>query len=124
MKNCLVSALFSVFGFGVFSSLMYLLLISNTTPELLFLLIMSLTGGLVVLGTTIIWGLPLHFLLKRKKMRHLRYYLAIGALPCLVIPIDSMLGSYYSNLVSHTLFFCFVGVISASLFWASVKNDA
>lgn len=124
MKNRLVSALFSVFGFGVFSSLIYLLVISNTTPELLLLLIMSLTGGLVVLGAAIIWGLPLHFLLKRKKMRHLRYYLAIGALPCLVIPIDSTLGSYYSNLVSHTLFFCFVGVTSASLFWASVKNDA
>ena len=124
MKNRLVSALVSVFGFGVFSSLMYLLWIFNTTPNLLFLLIMSLIGGLIVLVTTIVWGLPLHFLLKRKKMHHMKYYVAIGALPCLVIPIDSMLGSYYSNLVGHTLFVCFVGVISASLFWVAVKNDA
>jgi hypothetical protein len=124
MNNRLISALFTVFTSGVFNALVYLLWVSNSTVDFSFLLVMSLVGGLVVLGFTVVWGLPLHFLLRRKKMKELRYYLVIGALPCLGIPVDYMLGGYYSNIFGHTLFFCFVGVISALLFWKSVKVDA
>ena len=124
MIKHLLLALLAVFASGVFNAAIYILWVSGGQAAIGFLLVMSIVGGGIVLGTTIVWGLPLHFLLKNKGIQSFPKYLAIGAVPSLVIPIDHMLGAHYVNLVGHVIFMCYVGMVAATFFWCVERRYA
>ncbi|WP_444896913.1 hypothetical protein [Microbulbifer sp. SSSA005] len=124
MNKKLLLALAAVFVSGVFNAAIYVLWISDGHTEFGFLLIMSILGGGTVLGYTTFWGLPWHFLLEHKRIGSLPKYLAIGAIPSLVIPIDYFLGSHYVNIIGHVVFMCYVGMVAATVFWWAVRGYA
>jgi hypothetical protein len=124
MNKHLLLALLAVFASGLFNAAIYILWVSGGQAEIGFLLIMSIVGGAVVLGITIVWGLPLYFLLKIKGIQSFPKYLAIGAVPSLIIPIDHMLGARYGNLVGEVIFMCYVGMVAATVFWCVERRNA
>ncbi|MCJ8321781.1 MAG: hypothetical protein HRT52_22120 [Colwellia sp.] len=124
MNRSVLFAVLASFITGALNSIVYLFWIANSLPEIGSLVVLCLVGGTVVLGFVIVWGLPMHFLLKRYNKISVKWYVLIGAIPALVIPIDSYLGAYYSNLIAHTLFAVYVGVAASLAFVFEYRRNS
>lgn len=123
MDRSLIIATLAATVTGLVNSVLYLLWISNSSMGVTALIFLALVGAGVVLLTVIFFGIPVHFLLKRTKRQSLVWYLLAGSIPSILIPIDYLLGGYYSNLILNTLFFAYVGVIAAIAFWFVIKQS-
>lgn len=74
-------------------------------------------GAVIVMGVVVVWGVPMHLVLRHFKKTGMFWYALIGAVPSLAIPIDSISGNYVEGAVlGSTLFFTLVGVSAALAF--------
>jgi hypothetical protein len=107
---------------GFANAIIYLLWIANSLPEFAAFIFVSVLGAGIVLLAVVIWGIPIHFLLKRCHKQMIGWYILVGSIPSLLIPVDYLMGGNYPNLILDTLFFTYVGVSASIAFWLAVKQ--
>ena len=107
---------------GFLNALLYIFAISDGDVEFKFGLIVGFMGVTVVFVAIIVWGLPMHYLLKRFKKTGFGWYMLVGMVPSVMLPLDYLLGGYYSHLAIQTVFFSYVGVLAAIVFRANMRG--
>ncbi len=108
---------------GLVNAIIYVIGIANSIPNFSALIVFSIIGAGIVLLAVVVWGVPIHFLLKRFHKQSIGWYILVGSIPSILIPFDYLMGGYYSSLITDTLFFTYVGVSASIAFWLALKQS-
>jgi len=108
---------------GFLNAIIYLMWIANSIPELNAFIFVSFLGASIVLLAVVVWGIPIHFLLKHYHKQSIGWYILVGSIPSLLIPLDYLIGGNYPNLILDTFYFIYVGVSASIAFWLAVKQS-
>jgi hypothetical protein len=123
MDRSLLIGILSATLTGFLNAIVYLMWIANSIPEFNAFIFVSFVGASIVLLAVVVWGIPIHFLLKHCHKKSIGWYILVGSIPSLLIPLDYLIGGNYPNLILDTLFFIYVGVSASIAFWLAVKQS-
>ena len=107
---------------GFLNATLYILAISGDAIEFPAALIFASVGAFAVFLVVVFWGIPMHYLLRRLNKTSIRWYVLVGIIPSLIIPVDYYMGGNYSDLVLQTLYFTYVAIVAAVVFRANVRE--
>lgn len=122
MQSSVIKAILLASLTGFLNALLYIFAISDGDVEFKFVVLVGFMGITVVFVAIIVWGLPMHYLLRRLNKTGFGWYMLVGMVPSLLVPLDYLLGGYYLHLVMETVFFSYVGMIAAIVFRANMRG--
>ncbi len=89
---------------GLVNAFIYVIGIANSISDFSALIVFSIIGAGIVLLAVVVWGFPTHFLLKRYHKQTIGWYILVGSIPSLLIPLIYLLVGHNPTLISVTLF--------------------
>jgi hypothetical protein len=122
MESSVIKAILLASLTGFLNALLYIFAISDGDVEFKFVVLVGFMGITVVFVAIIVWGLPMHYLLRRLNKTGFGWYMLVGMVQSLLVPLDYLLGGYYLHLVMETVFFSYVGMIAAIVFRANMRG--
>lgn len=122
MESSVIKATLMATLTGFVNAILYVFAISDGELNFQSMFFLALIGAAVVFAVVLVWGLPMHYVLKRFKKTGMGWYISIGIIPSLMIPLDYLMGGYYTNLIIQTLFFSYVGIVAAIAFKANIRG--